>query len=346
MGVWRKKLPRQSAAADIEMNPDGDQTQAPVNTPNPRQARRRCLNVTDAFRKFFSGECGGFTVLVALFLTIEVTFFLFNYFDMYSDVYPGSKVAQNLSGGKGVAFVIFMYLICGVSVNLTCPAGVYLAGAGIGACNKAAGACIAAFIALPWIGLCLFLGTWQLWISWAIEPVWHDMVYNNACHELGWSGYALLQGINFRDVSASLPMVGTATVVLTTGNYTMQLERADHKSYIYYFYPIDQNDVNPFYSNITYNTFNSTYTVNNHTARWVVSPNLAFPSLDLSLDDPSIPFGDECDTPSANLVYKNGSMISNVFNTVTTAPNHCELLKACININQQSKVEIAMGVVM
>src|ERR1700761_7156594 len=111
-------------------------------------------------------------IIILLFLTIEFIFLLFPMIQGYATVYPGSKVAQNLSGGKGTAFAFFQWLICGVSVTITGTLAFQLATKGLEYVNKEIGLAVAWLIALPWIAICIFLGTWQLWIYWVIVSVW------------------------------------------------------------------------------------------------------------------------------------------------------------------------------
>ena len=277
------------------------------------------------------------------FIIIELVFFLFQYFDVYSDVYPGSRVAQNLSGGKGTAFEFFKWAICWLSGVLTVPAGIYLAVYGVGLVGKL-NVCLATLIAVPWTGLCLFLGSWQMWIFWMMLPLWSNAVWNNACN--GWDGYAILQGISWSDVSSSLPYAGTATVLFAAGNYTLQLERNNQFHHIFYFYDLEMGNLSPTFNNITYNMINHTYTIENTTTHYNVNPNLAFPSLDLVLDDDSIPFGSGCDMPLADLVYRNGTTTSNVLNVVNINNDDCTQMKLCAMQNPQGDYQIAMGVVM
>ena len=294
------------------------------------------------------GNGGAVFYSILAFLTIELIFLLSNYYEMYSVVFPDSRVAKNLSGRGGTAFTIFKWMICWLGAAFTVPAGIYLAIAGIknvaDGLGDSVGAGIACLVALPWIGACFFLGSWQIWIYWLGTAVWSNSVWNNACS--GWDGYALLQGIQSMDVSASLPYVGTATVFLASGHYAMQLEQNNQFHNIYYFYNLSLGNVTPTYDNITYNTANNTFTINNLTSHFNGSPNLEFPTLDLVLKDKSIPFGGGCGFPNVNLIYQNGSTTSSVLSTVNTPNRDCTELKVCGNLEPQGDFEIVMGVVM
>jgi hypothetical protein len=305
-----------------------------------------------SLRSFFSRtrsscSCDGalsFTLLVAAFLIVELIFFLFQYFDAYQTIYPGSRVAQNLSGAKGTAYAVFEWLICGCSFGFTFPMGIYLGFGGVGVIAEHMGKLFAALVALPWIAICVFVGSWQLWIYWVMVGVWGQSVWNHACDAS--DGYAMLQGIKWNDVSTSLPYVGTLTVFLAAGNYTMQLERNATVHSTYYLQNLYTGNIAPAFDRIEYNTLNRTYTIDNATNHYAVSPNLAFPSLDLVLKDNSIPFGNEGDMPLANLIYRNGSTSLNVLDVVKTDNHDCTKMKVCVNTKPEGDFEIALGVLM
>jgi len=235
-------------------------------------------------------------------------------------------------------------MICWCTGSLTFPLGVYLAVAGIGVVGES-NVALACLIALPWIAICLFVGTWQMWIYWMMNAVWYNDVWNNACN--GWDGYAILAGTQWMDISSSLPYCGIATVFLAAGNYSMQLERNGNNHNVFTFYNMQTGNLTPTYPNITYNIFNHTYTINNVTNHYTVSPNLAFPALDLQLSNPSIPFSTgQCDMPLADLMYSNGTVTSEVLSVVNVDSSDCTQLKVCTNTNPEGDYEIALGVLM
>jgi hypothetical protein len=275
---------------------------------------------------------------------VELIFFLFQYFSAYQTIYPGSRVAQNLSGAGGTAYAVFEWFICGSSFALTFPMGLYVGFGGVGVIAEHMGKLVAALLALPWIGICLFLGTWQIWVYWLMVDVWGQSVWNHACDTS--SGYAMLDGITWDDVSSSLPYIGTVTVLLAAGNYSMQLSRNSTIHSTYYFQNLYTGSLTPTFDHISYNTLNKTYTIENATNHYSTTPNLAFPSLDLVLKDNSIPFGNEGDMPLANLIYRNASTTLNVLNVVNTANNDCTKMKVCVNTKPDGDFEIALGLLM
>jgi len=293
----------------------------------------------------FGIEPSSFCWLVLAFILVELVFFLFQYYDVYHYVYPDSRAAQNLSGGKGTAFAFFKWAICWCTGCFTFWGGAYLAFHGIKVAAEEFSVVVAWLVALPWIAICLFVGTWQMWIYWVMMSVWGDSVWNHGCD--GWDGYAMLEGIQWMDVSGSLPFVGAATVFAAAGNYSLQLERNARNHNIFYFYDMQSGNMTPPYTNITYDIRNHTYTRDNITEHYTVTPNLAFPSLDLQLDDDSIPFStDECDMPLANLQYRNGTTTSDILHVVNVQSNDCTKLKVCANMDPKGDFEVAMGVLM
>jgi|SRR5277367_2922184 len=98
-----------------------------------------------------AGDGGAVCCAVFAFPIIELIFFLFNYYEIYSVVFPGSTVANNLNGGGGMAFTVFKWMICWCSGTLTVPASIYLTGVGIKGVAEGlgdgVGACIACVFA-------------------------------------------------------------------------------------------------------------------------------------------------------------------------------------------------------
>jgi hypothetical protein len=332
---WRRRR-----ANDIELNElNENNSSSPSNT-----ASRSRLSVLRLRGGFDMPEGGALCAVILAILLMELVFILFNYYDVYPNVYPGSTIAQNLSGGKGTAFSVFKWIICWSFGSLVGFGALALGCGGVGAMHESSPV-LACIIAIPFVAICAFVGTWQMWIYWPLNSLWFNAVWNGACQ--GWDGYAMLQGIDWMDVASSLPYAGTATVFLTVGNYSMQLERNAQNHHIFYFYDLQTGNSTPPFSNITYNIFNHTYTINNVTSQYTVSPNLAFPSLDFQLADPSIPFSTaECDMPLADLVYANGTATSNVLHVVNTDRSDCTSLKVCTNTTPQGEYEIALGVLL
>lgn len=322
-----------------------EQFQVEIVPPPPLHERLRNRLKAFYFRSMAS-FCGGLGLAIALGIFLELVFVLFNYFECYQSVYPGSKVAANINrtGSSGTAFEVFKWMICCVCLALTVPLAILLLRLGVRFVSNKFPRWAVVLFAILWIPICFFLGTWQCWISFLVEPLWKIHVYDTACQ--GWDMSADLQGVSWKNLPQSLPYVGVATVVLAYGNYSMQLQRDEINHDVFTFYPLHTfNYIRPF-SNITYNFYNATYTIENTTIGFTLKPNLQFTQLDLALHDMSIPFESTYGPPNADLVYHNGSSQINVFNTVTTKTGDCTQLRACGMLDPKGSFEIVMGVVM
>jgi hypothetical protein len=180
-----------------------------------------------------------------------------------------------------------------------------------------------------------------------IRGAWGDVAWANAC--TGWDITAVVQGVRWRDFRDDLLIVAISTVVVQQGNFTIQLHRNYQDGNLYDFYITDTHHFSPPYINFTYNTANTTYTIANITYSYNEIPILSFPSLGLELRDPSIPFhrgDDPAYPPSANLVHRNGTQLSNVLSTSVLRVSDCTNLKVCGMQNMIGAFQIALGVIM
>jgi hypothetical protein len=257
-------------------------------------------------------------IIIAV-ICIEVIVFFFVYYYCYRFVHPGSKPAANINASHD-AFNVFKWILSALVLwfNVAIVLSLILptCGGGPGMATKA--------IKLYALALAtVLLTSWGFWLSWPLEMLWHNAVWNDACQ--GHNIMAVLQGVNATSFNSSLPVIGVATVFLEHGNYTMQLVRQNTSTHdVYHFYVLDALDVTPPVSNITYNTTNTTFWINQSANQYALDP-LSFPSLRLELDEPSIPFStaDGSWPPSANIVRRNVSTVSNILDTVTLSPADC-----------------------
>jgi hypothetical protein len=359
MRLWpRVRQEKGDAEAGLAM--ELQQYQVEENPPVPLQTRIQ-NNMTDSSRRTWAGVkrtcnrqlCGAIGAsccgLLAI-LILETIFFLFVYFDVYQSVFPGSKVAANMNKNTSTyqAYEAFQWMINSAGLILTVPAAFYLLIGGVKLVNQTAGKCVAALIALPWFAVCAFLGTWQFWLPWMLTPVWTDIVWNGAC-QVPWDMNVDVIGVTWSNLPTSLPYVATALVVLSNnrGNYSLELARDGVNHEMFTLYNLNRGAYPPPLGNITYNSTANTYAIDktNVTTSYTMKPNLAFPSLDVSLVDPSIAFDNNWGPPAANLVYRNGSTTSPVLKTITDS-NNCQKLKLCGMLDQGEGFQIALGVVM
>jgi hypothetical protein len=184
-----------------------------------------------------------------------------------------------------------------------------------------------------------------------VVPIWwHKIAWSHVCD--GWEVDAVLTGVDFGAYSQldapNTTLVGSAAITIGQGGYTMQLFQNAVRHNFFTFNVSDTLGFEPPLSTIWYDMIATTYTVANVTMSFDMTPNLSFPSLNLQLADPSIPFvhGDLSYPPSANLIYSNGTSASRVLRTELLNYPHCTQLKVCAMQGSTGTFQIALGVVM
>ena len=290
-----------------------------------------------------------FNVIWAVYVTV----------DAYATIHPGSKIAANISVNTSTSntFDSFLWIFAffAVIVNL--------------------------FVASVWVdwawnwGLRVLrmddiwretsrfdpvacFGFWIVVIAlittpgWATEVVrisWQKIAWSHVCD--GWEVDAVLTGVDFGAYFLDSPnttLVGSAAITIGQGGYTMQLFQDAILHNFFTFNVSDTLGFEPPLSTIWYDMIATTYTVANVTTSFDMTPNLSFPSLNLQLADPSIPFvhGDLSYPPSANLIYSNGTSDSRLLRTELLKYQHCTQLKVCGMQGSTGTFQIALGVVM
>jgi hypothetical protein len=272
--------------------------------------------------------------------------------DSYIDIYPGSEVAAHVlrNNSSWDAWYIFFWILAAIATFCNCSLlwrNWFKRFWALGTRIK-----------FPWlirlwrILLILFLCaalSGPFWITFVIRAVWKNSAWDAACS--GWDVTAIVQGINYYNFRSNPSIIATATLSTATGPYFMQLI---HQKFNYDQYTVQTFTGNSHFghaiSNLTYNTITDTFNGTNiTTGSYVTSPSLAFPSLDLELRDPSIPFTrSNVNTypPSADLIYRNGSTESSVLQTVMTMPGTCTTLKVCGTQDYLEDFQLALGLVM
>lgn len=244
-----------------------------------------------------------FTIAI---ICTQVAQFLITFYYCYDYVYPGTKLSQRLNDLEALSAIKWSLAF------LLLPPNLFAATMLFRLASKTFDTRIR-FLAvslLPiWFLLCVLVGTWGFWIAWPMGSIWHWKVWNDACN--GWDLLAVLEGVSYSTLNSSLPYLGVVAVYLSEGNYTMELVSKDTSSFeLYEFYVSSSFNYTPPIFNITYNTTGSTYTTNVST-HYVMSPNLAFPSLGLALSDPSIRFFKHGQDPPAADLIRTGRVTSN-----------------------------------
>lgn len=324
-----------------------EEFQIEISPPTPlhRRLQTHVSNAAGFLRRNSNGTYYVCLWIIFIPLVLEMMFFLFNYYESYQAVFPGSKVAANINktSSSATAFEVFKWMICSFSLLITIPIAFALFAAAIKPIHKKFGI----LCAIPF-GVVLFaifgsLATWQFWITWVVTPVWTDHVFDNACNN--WDVAAVLQGVSWKSLPQALPYVGSATVVLKHANYSMQLERNEVDHNFYTFYILETHGYVPPFGNITYDIGNLTYTIDNVTTHFQTDPALVIPSLNISTVDPSIQFNNNWGPPAANLVFENHLTRTSVLNTVTTSSD-CTKLRVCGMLEPTGDFQITMGVVL
>jgi hypothetical protein len=274
--------------------------------------------------------------------------------DAYATLYPGSKIAAN------------------ISVN-TSTSNTWKSFLWIFLCLAAAANILAASVWVDWVKRVLridlltgtsrfapvaFLGFWIVviallttpgWATLVVRILWQKIAWSHVCD--GWQVDAVLTGVDFGTYSPDSPnttLVGSAAITIGQEGYTMRLFQDAVRHNFLTFNVTDILGFEPPLSTIWYDLIATTYTVANVTTSFDMTPNLSFPSLNLQLADPSIPFvhSDLSYPPSANLIYSNGTSDSRLLRTELLNYPHCTQLKVCGMQGSTGTFQIALGVVM
>jgi len=291
--------------------------------------------------------------------TIGAIFFdiicaVYQSFESYKEIYPGSKIAANilLTNGTLKAWETFLWIfvvlatVCNVMLTRT----IWFKWLwGLGRLLKSN---ILQYIYYSSFSLITFflVLTGAIWIQYLIRGIWATNAWDNVCE--GWDIMANIDGISYTSFNRSPPIVATATITAAQGQFFLHLLHRNSSVSQYNLSADSFHSKPPFaayYSNITYNSINTTYTISNISNSYYTVPNLSFPSLGLELRDSSIPFTRPTMRnypPSADLVRRNGSITSNVLQTVMTQPGDCTQLAVCGMNSYMPEFQIALGVIM
>lgn len=276
--------------------------------------------------------------------------------DSYLKLFPGSKIAANilLNSHTTIAWDFFFWIIAIITSIFNFLAVIIWA---TWLNNRFAieakverflrSECLAALVFL-FVRLAvlpaLIIG--PFWVTFALRWAWQAIAWNHECS--GWDYTILLNGINWYIFGSNQTFVGTATILAAHGNLTMELFHDVLTKDVYTFNVTNSFNITPVFSSIMYNLTSLTYTIANVTTLFDMTPNLSFPTLNISMQDPSIPFlrTDPSYPPSADLVYRNGTAVSNLLSTYMLNFPGCTELKACGMQDQTGAFQIVLGVVM
>ena len=341
------KLPTTvSVATDVE---NGTKIQ-------PRRLRRvRVGDFRKRTSKLLRDICGGCftgigglslaTLIGAGVLLPFVLYAVYMYFLNYSKIYPGSKVAYDVfrNANTDQAFQFFYWTTCCITASYIALLFAFAIG-GLGAYPGGCGACLLILIVLGLVSL-------PVWLRFPILAATHNSVFQNTCND--WDIRAILSSVSWSNYEWSLPTqvvnitLAMSNTVISLGVFRRQLTP------LVYDMILSSNATQPtFFSNITYDLgagqiFSAGPPLVNTT--YDVSPNLAFPSLNLSLATDSIPWIRpncyQCWPPAINLVHTNGTQSpQKVIQTITLNPNDCTQMLVCGSAGSElPNFQVALG---
>lgn len=285
-------------------------------------------------------------------ITLDAICIVYQTIDAYATLYPGSKIAANilLNANTNRAWEAFFWLFA----IFTSLANVIAAPIWVAWCARKlqidrlrVRKCCFCLVVSLCVGIIVpALAAAPFWATWVIRVIWQDIAWSRVCN--GWEVDAVLTGVDWQTYYPNITSVGGAVVVIGRGEYTMQLFRDAVLHNLFTFNVTNTLNFTPPLSTISYDMDALTYTVANVTTSFNMTPNLSFPSLNVQLADPSIPFvrTDPSYPPSANLIYRNGTSDFNFLRTELLDYPDCTQLKVCGMQDSTRRFQITLGVVM
>jgi hypothetical protein len=296
--------------------------------------------MTFAAEMLLKGQLGGdfddgaVACMVGLAIIFWPVALVMGYFNTYADVYPLSSAAGHIEGGAHIAYEIFFWIFAFIgAISSAIPIG-YVAYAIIEGCCGIGGP-LAVFLSFPGGLLVAIL---PMCLAVLIGPGMSSRAWNSVCDEFEFA--AVLNATTNVGVNVSL---GLATVALSAiGNYSMQLVALDTGNLT--FSVINSFNYTPPFNTITYNNESLVYTTNATSGEYVVSPQLAFPSLNLTSTAPSYINFEKAGGPALALLSSDHD--NQVLYTLNTKHGNLAQLKICGSLQPVGDFQIAMGAVM
>src|SRR5271155_4201473 len=241
-------------------------------------------------RRWFPSVITAKTKIIVL-VALNVIWAVYAAVDAYATIYPGSKIAANISVNTSTSntFDSFLWIFgCSAAFVNIFVASVWVVDWVLRVLriddisSRFAGvACFGL-----WIVVISLLST-PSWATWVVRISWQKIAWSHVCD--GWEVDAVLTGVDFGAYSLDSPntTVGSAAITIGQGGYTMQLFQDAVRHNFLTFNVTDTLGFEPPLSTIWYDMIATTYTVANVTTSFDMTPNLSFPSLNLQLADPS-----------------------------------------------------------
>jgi len=278
----------------------------------------------------------GVVIVVCLVLSPFFCFGIYLYNVNYAKIYPGSKVAYDVfrnQHSENAFFFFYWFTACLIASGF---AGVFhaahqeLAKRGVNPCGE----CFCILLVL----FCIVL---PYWIRFPIYKSMHHAAFWNSCDN--WDIRAVIDSINYSPYVWDLPpYVLNITLTMDADVYALAVYRHPLSPLTYDL--LLENTTDLFYTNITYDVGNSIISSTGLNLSYVTTPNLEFPSLDLSLANPGIPWTRPdyytCWPPAVNLVHES----QKVLQTITLHPSDCSTMLVCGSAGEELKnFQIALG---
>lgn len=256
------------------------------------------------------------------------------YYNAYADVYPLSSTAAHIEGNAHAAYEFFFWIFALIgALGSAIPIGSIVYGIITLCCGIGK---LLAGVVLVYAGLLLAILPMCLTIL--IGPGMSHRAWNSVCDKFEIA--AVLNATTNVGVNISL---GLATVAVSAiGNYSMQLVALDAGNLT--FSVINSFNYTPPITTITYNNESLVYTTNSSSGEYIVSPQLAFPSLNLTSIAPSYINFEKPGGPALALLSSNH--VDQVLYTLNTKHGDLAQLKICGSLQPVGDFQVAMGAVM
>jgi hypothetical protein len=278
--------------------------------------------------------------------------------DSYKRLFPGSKIAANILLNRQTqraweayywifAVIASILNLYAVRVWIVWLSTTFRLQQRLERILKSAGVRVLLSLCLFFIILPALMVT-PLWMACVLRYPWQTIAWKHVC--VGWDYTILLDAISWDKYNSNPNQthVGNAIVLAAHGNFTIQLFHDVHVHNVFTFNVSETFNNKSLIPSIIYNLTDLTYKIGNVINSFNVTPSLSIPSLHLDVRDPSIPFirSDKSYPPSADLVYRNETTLSNVFKTFLLNFPSCTEMKACGMQDHAEAFQVALGVVM
>jgi hypothetical protein len=332
----------------------------PVHANGPMERlRRRTKRIGNGFGK---GANSVYLIVLCVVLCAlpDGLYVIYAYYFNYAEIFFNSTVAMNIFRNDDTenafkAFYWILALLCLIP-NFFIGYGFAMIGWGIAKGCKMQG-CLSCCWMIPWVFAAVMIKTATLWGRPVAEGVWQANVWNDDCPT--WDLAVTIASSDVSNLAETLPTVGTANITSATlgYNFTVDLNRHDDNHQRFDLHVTSMSGtIEPPFSIITFDsqnrTYNGTATGNaNITGSYDATPNLAFPSRNLTQLDPSIPWQrpdySTCWPPAVNLIkHISTTEYLNVIKSITLNPDDGTQLKVCGMAGVVAvDFQIALGVV-